>query len=183
MSEGREKEKSEIKVKRLEEQRDRESRHAEILKNIQSNHSSDPLWVDPTLIPYGMQYHWGRESFLGRDDNARMVELRRTGWEFVPPARHPELASYYTAHEGIERIHYRGMSLLEREKIYGRLEQELAQKEVDRVESALAKNLSTPDPVTLRVLKQQELETNIRSNQYMYERMMEKTLASDKERG
>jgi hypothetical protein len=74
------------------------------------------------------------------------------------------------------------MTLLEREIIYGRLERELTQKEVDRVESALAKNLSTPDPVTLRVLKQQELETNIRSNQYMYERIMEKTLAPGRER-
>jgi hypothetical protein len=72
------------------------------------------------------------------------------------------------------------MTLLEREIIYGRMERDITQKEVDRVEKELGGNLSTPDPVSLRLQKQRELETNIRSNQYMYERIIEKTLDHNK---
>jgi hypothetical protein len=180
MSELREKETSSVRVKRVDEQRDRESRHAEILKNIQSTYSGDPLWVDPASIPYGYECHWGRESFLGRDDNARIIELKRKGWVYANPADYPQLSSYATQYEGIDRIHYRGMTLLQREIIYGRIERDMVQKEVDAVEKELGKNLSTPDPVTIRLQKQQELETNIRSNSYMYERIMEKTLEHNK---
>ena len=67
--------------------------------------------------PEGFEYYLGREYVLANADEMpdlqNMLRLYKEGWHLVPSERHPELAQFHV--EG--RIRYRGLILLERDKV------------------------------------------------------------------
>jgi hypothetical protein len=98
------------------------------LRNIQSMDYQSVLYIDPDIVPEGMEYRWATISVLGEPRPGRMIGLRRVGWEPVPAERHPELC-FTDASKGsiassghIERT---GLMLIERPREYGELEERL----------------------------------------------------------
>jgi hypothetical protein len=92
---------------------------------------SDPLYIDPKIIPDDVDYYWVRESYLGQPDTSRMVDMRRKGWEPVPAERHPELvfADFFgkaTHTNGF--ISQKGLVLCDRPKHYGKIEKDQIDK-------------------------------------------------------
>jgi hypothetical protein len=127
------------KNNRIEESRSNSSRDAMIRRNLRMQYQ-DPLYVDPADIPPDMEYMWIRDSVLNQPDAYRYAQCKRKGWEPVPADRHPE---FMTTHD--ERspshvrgfIYFRGLILCEREKIYGELERESANRETQRLMTSI----------------------------------------------
>ena len=63
------------------------------------------------VIPDGWTYEWKTAQVYGQDQQSRMLEFRRTGWEEVPTRRHPEMMPLGTSEPFIIR---KGMILMER---------------------------------------------------------------------
>lgn len=72
--------------------------------------SADEFAIDKRTIPDGWDYEWKTFRVLGQEDHTGLNQLKKTGWEFVPASRHPNLMPKGN-HEVIER---KGMVLMER---------------------------------------------------------------------
>lgn len=109
---------------RFEESRGLEEREAQ-KRAVMSMTGSDPLYVDPDVIPHGVEYRWMRESIQDRPDNKRMVEVRRKGWTPVPASRHPDMVykDFFGRLDHMNAyIYHSGLLLCERPAELGRLE-------------------------------------------------------------
>lgn len=118
-------------VARSESSRASDNRDAQIRTYLKMDFV-DPLYIDLTLKPEDVDYHWVRDSVLGQPDDFRMVEMQRRGWTPVPPERHPELKvagiSHRKTDERIGVIYNKGLILCERPKEYGEIERESQRK-------------------------------------------------------
>ena len=96
-----------------EEPRARAARRAaELLGHVEDlDQGEDKFYIDPRVIPDGWSYEWRRDTVLGKGDPSYQVSLARSGWETVPPARHPEMMPMGWPGGRIER---EGLVLMER---------------------------------------------------------------------
>lgn len=51
--------------------------------------STDPLWIDPRVIPPGYVYEWKRTSVYGQPDETNINNMKENHWAPVPSSRHP----------------------------------------------------------------------------------------------
>jgi len=112
------------KIHRVASGRTAESREIH-MRNIANMDHKDALYIDPAIVPEGMDYAWATITVLGEPRPGRMIGLRMVGWDIVPAERHPELC-FADASKGsiatsghIERT---GLILIERPTEYGELE-------------------------------------------------------------
>ena len=123
------------KIKANKEHRAANGRTADLrdmhIRNIHNMDYQSVLYIDPAIVPDGMEYAWATVTVLGEPRPGRMIGLRRVGWEAVPAERHPELC-FTDASKGsiasaghIERT---GLILIERPLEYGELEKRLREE-------------------------------------------------------
>jgi|SRR5882724_2898550 len=111
---------------RFEETRAFDEREAH-KRAVMSMNGSDPLYIDPEIIPAGTEYRWIRESVQNQPDTARMVATRRKGWMPVPAARHPDMVfkDFFGRLDHMSNyIFHSGLVLCERAEELGKLEME-----------------------------------------------------------
>ena len=98
---------------REEDPRARLARRTAELRDVASTITdvSDEFYVPVEVIPDGWTYEWKTAQVYGQDQQSRMLEFRRTGWEEVPTRRHPEMMPLGTSEPFIIR---KGMILMER---------------------------------------------------------------------
>jgi hypothetical protein len=114
--------------------REDQTRDAFIRRNI-INQGNGRFDVDPSRIPEGFQYRWGRDTCMDKPDMNRIPELLSTGWSIVPAERHPERRNFDIP--GRERdtdgcVREGGQILMERRKEYCELEEQEHTKLVER---------------------------------------------------
>lgn len=124
---------------RAELSREDQMRDAFVRRNI-LNQGNGRFDVDPSKIPDGFQYRWGRDTYMDKPDMNRIPELLSTGWSIVPSERHPERRNFDIP--GRERdtdgcIREGGQILMERRKEYCDLEAEEHTKLVERQVSSV----------------------------------------------
>jgi len=120
------------KLKATKETRVANSRIADAramhLRNIQNMDYQSVLYIDPAIVPEGMDYAWATITVLGEPRPGRLIGLRRVGWEIVPADRHPDLV-FTDASKGsiasANHIERTGLVLIERPTEYGELEKKL----------------------------------------------------------
>jgi hypothetical protein len=121
------------------------------LNRVMNMEYYSPLWVDPDLIPLGMEYRWIRESVLGQPDLSRSIEMRRAGWTPVPASRHPDMCfddflGRQTHLKGF--IFHKGLVLFERERKIGDAEKEYwAELNRKRVTSLPGRETELGEPI------------------------------------
>jgi hypothetical protein len=81
--------------------------------NSLSSDSADEFYIPKEIIPDGWTYEWKRWSVLNAEDPHYINSLRRTGWDFVPSERHPELLPLNSTEK---ILLHKGMVLMERPK-------------------------------------------------------------------
>jgi hypothetical protein len=116
----------EDKQSRLDESRLLEL-HEVHKRAIMNMEYDNPLYVDPAVIPPGMEYRWVRESVRDQPDPARMVDCRKKGWVPVPADRHPDLCfqDFFGRTQHMRSfIFYKGLVLCERRAELGKLERQ-----------------------------------------------------------
>ncbi len=89
-----------------------DQRAAEILGNFDGTEEGTDEFAAPAP-PDGWSYEWKTKEVLNKEDPARMMGYRRTGWVEVPSSRHPEMMPLGYKGTSIER---KGMILMERPK-------------------------------------------------------------------
>lgn len=116
----------EDKPNRLEESRAM-SLYDQQKRAIMNMDYENPLFIDPRMVPQGMEYRWVRKSILGEEDPFRMVDCAKKGWTPVPADRHPELCfqDFFgrTSHMS-SFIFYKGLVLCERVEELCKLERQ-----------------------------------------------------------
>lgn len=98
------------------------------LRNIQNMDYHSVLYIDPAIVPEGMDYAWATITVLGVPRPGRLIELRQVGWEIVPADRHPDLAFAGASKGSIanaDHIERTGLVLIERPTEYGEIERKL----------------------------------------------------------
>lgn len=102
-------------------------RDAEIRSQLAMSYA-DPLHIPPEIVPDGVDYHWGRDTYRNEPDPARLMVLEQRGWTVVPSDRHPQ----FSRKRQDERdrhldgyVHYKGLILMERPKRWGEIEHEM----------------------------------------------------------
>ncbi len=141
---------------RLMDERDYE------MRAIMDMHYQDPLYVDPKVIPPGMEYYWVRESTLGQGDTSRMVEMKRKGWKPVPADRHPEMVfdDFFGRLEHVKGyIYQKGLILCERRKELGDAER----KQIDLKNYQIMSSM----PGTENFMSEPSIPTQFQGDTYM----------------
>lgn len=87
--------------------------------------TTDPIGVDPSIIPDGFAYEWKTESVVGKPAISHMNELKENHWAPVPAERHPHMVANPDTERTIRRD---GLVLMER-PLY--LSEEAAAEEYD----------------------------------------------------
>ena len=68
-----------------------QGRNGEMLSRKRRGNISDPLHVDPSMVPEGWEYQWNTVDVYGNADVVRRQsnEMYANGWRPVPAERHP----------------------------------------------------------------------------------------------
>lgn len=102
-------------------------RDADIRQQLAMSYS-DPLHIPPEIIPEGVDYHWGRDTFRNEVDPGRLMTLEQRGWTIVPGDRHPQFSRKRQDERDRHMdgyVHYKGLILMERPKRWGEIEREM----------------------------------------------------------
>ena len=85
----------------------------------------DELYIDPDIIPDGMEYLWATDALLGQPADANIASVCKRGYDAVPAERHPEMCAENFMGRGFQnngKIVRKGLILCERPKELGELE-------------------------------------------------------------
>lgn len=98
------------------EDRDNESRAAEMREPKINLGSRDRFHIDPDIVPPGMRYQWVCYLVRNQPNRDNIAQAQREGWRFVPPDRHPDHFPMF-AFPGEEKptvVEIGGLALMER---------------------------------------------------------------------
>jgi len=108
-------------------------------RDILSMSFNNALDIPKEMIPQGWEYYWVRKSIRGEVDTARMIEMRKKGWNPVPADRHPELVfeDFFgrVGHQGM--IEQGGLILCERRKEIGDVERKMRDEKNLQIQTSM----------------------------------------------
>ncbi len=125
-----------MQVREFEDSSFNETRAAQLAMSLYG-HTGSNFNVPKEKIPGNMRYAFGRDSVMGKQDQARIADLYRKYWRPVPVSRHPEMAAIDLFNRRDPRIsgseqgfiHDRGLVMFERDKRYDDVEQKVIREQ------------------------------------------------------
>jgi hypothetical protein len=112
------------------ETRDWEQEEDDFRRQVKMSYE-DPFYIDPSIVPMGMEYAWKRQYIFkmgGEEDTGNLARAYNSKWTPVPASRHPYLAGVGLNGDVKNEKGYiekGGQVLCERPDRFGRIEREV----------------------------------------------------------